>query len=121
MILAQVLSQEIDENGNIKVATEYTLTDGSKKVGHTRYDCFGFSKAKISEDIKAHCETLMRKTYNLKQNLELIKTTVNDLAYTCTSMEVTIKPAVLDKDGIEITPAEKITIDDSDPIKEIEP
>jgi hypothetical protein len=116
MISAKVLNASIDDNGNLKVATEYTLTDGSKQTGHTRYSAQNFSKDKILEDVKSQCENLMRKTWNLKQNQELVKTLVNDIAYSCESVELVTKPAVTDMRGVELTPAEKITIDDSDPI-----
>jgi hypothetical protein len=109
MISAKVLNASIDDNGNLKVATEYTLTDGSKQTGHTRYSAQNFSKDKILEDVKSQCE-------NLKQNQELVKTLVNDIAYSCESVELVTKPAVTDMRGVELTPAEKITIDDSDPI-----
>ena len=118
MISGQATAIAIDDNGNIKVTTEYTLTDGSKTIGHTRYDCFNFSLVKIEEDIKSQCENLMRKIYNLKQNQELVTTDVTPVSYTCNSVEVITKPPVYAPDGITIiTPAEKITIDDSDPIK----
>ena len=118
MISGNVKGIAIDDNGNLKVETEYTLTDGSKTIGHTRYSAQNFSKDKILEDVKSQCENLMRKTWNLKQNQELVKTIVNDVAYTCESVELVTKPAVTDIQGNVITPAEKITIDDSDPIKE---
>ena len=112
MISAKVLVSEIDQNGNIKVATEYTLTDGSKQIGHTRYSAQNFSKEKILEDVKSQCENLMRKTWNLKQNQELVKTVVNDIAFTCESVELVTKPEVKDLDGTIIQAKESITIDD---------
>lgn len=119
MISGSVKGIAIDDNGNLKVETEYTLTDGSKTTGHTRYSALNFSKDKILEDVKSQCENIMRKTWNLKQNQELVKTIVNDVAYICSSVELVTAPAVVDiKTGLEITPATKITIDDSDPIKE---
>lgn len=113
MISGNVKKIEIDENGNLKVETEYTLTDGSKKLGHTRYSALNFSKDKVLEDVKAHTETLMQKTYNLKQNQTLVNTKVDDISYQCTELEITVKPAELDKDGNVVTPAEKIIINDN--------
>ena len=114
MISGKVLSKEIDQNGNIKVHAEYTLTDGSKVQGATRYNCFNYSEANVLKDVKTHCETLMRKTYNLKQSQEIIATPfTGEIKYDCSSLEITTKPAVLDKDSNVITPAEKITIDDN--------
>lgn len=113
MISGKMIDKQIDENGNIKVTTEYTLTDGSKVQGATRYNCFNYSKAKILEDIKTHCETLMRKTYNLKQNQTIIATPFTDeIKYDCLSIEIVIKPAEYNEDGSIKTPTEKITIDD---------
>jgi hypothetical protein len=112
MISAQVLSSEIDENGNIKVKTEYILTDGSKTIGHTRYSTFNFSKDLILQDIKSQCENLIRKVYCLKQNQELVKTDLTDISYSCSEVEIVTKPEILDKDMKVVVPAEKITIDD---------
>ena len=113
MISAEVKKAELDENGNIKVETEYTLTDGSKKIGHTRYNALNFSKAAIQKDIDTHCETLMTRVYMLKRNQELVNTTVvNDLSKSISSCEIVTKPAVYDKDNVLVTPAEKLTIDD---------
>ncbi len=112
MISGKVIGKEIDQNGNIMVSTEYTLTDGSKKVGHTRYNFINFSEATVLKDVKTHCETLMRKVYALKKHQELINIAFNDIEHTCTSLEIIIKPAVKDEDGNIVTPAEKITIDD---------
>jgi hypothetical protein len=112
MISGRVVGKEIDENGNIRVATEYTLTDGTKQTGHTRYNCFGFSADAVAKDVKAHCETLMKKVYALKTNQTLIATDLSKVTYECTSVEIVTKPAVMDKDGVVVTPAEKITIDD---------
>jgi len=112
MISGKIVSKEIDQNGNIKVGVEYTLTDSSKKIGYTRYNCFNYSEAEILRDIKSHCETLMRKTYNLKQNQNIVAQALPAIEYICESVEVVSKPAVLDETGNIITPEEKITIDD---------
>jgi len=112
MISGKVKKLEIDDNGNLKVETEYTLTDGSKTIGNTRYSCMNFSKEKIAEDVKAHCETLIKKIWNLKQNQGLVTTKVDDISYQCSSVEVITKPAVLDANGNVVTPAEKLIIDD---------
>lgn len=112
MISGQCKKVELDQNGNLRVETEYTLTDGSKTTGHTRYSCQNFSKEAIAKDVKQNCETLMRKTWNLKQNQVLRETKVDDIAHQCSSVEIVSKPAVYDKDGKVVTAEEKITIDD---------
>jgi archaellum component FlaC len=112
MISGQVTGIGIDDHGNIKVTTEYTLTDGSKSIGNTRYSFENFSKAKILEDVKSQCENLMRKVYTLKANQELIKTKVDDISYECESVELTTKQAITDITGNILTPKETITIDD---------
>ena len=112
MISGQVQSCTLDDNGNIKVQTEYTLTDGSKVVGHTRYDCRNFSKAKILEDVKTQCENLMKKTYSLKQNQILKDTVVSDISYSCSSVELVVKPEIKDINGNVTQAQESITIDD---------
>ena len=115
MISGKVLSKEVDAHGNIKVYTEYTLTDNSKVQGAVRYNCFNYNEAKVLEDVKAHCETLMKKTYALKQNQTLVATPfTGEIKHDCSSMQVMTKPPVYDTDGVTIiTPAEYITIDDN--------
>jgi hypothetical protein len=112
MISGQVKKVEIDQNGNLKVETEYTLTDGSKSIGHTRYDCRNFSKTKILEDVKSQCENLMRKIYNLKQNQVLVETKVDDVSYECSSVELVVKQEIKDINGVITQVKESITIDD---------
>lgn len=112
MISASVKGIAIDDNGNLKVETEYTLTDGSKTIGHTRYSAQNFSKDKILEDVKSQCENLMRKTWNLKQNQILKDTKVDDITYSCESVELVIKPEAKDVEGTIIQAKESITIDD---------
>jgi len=122
MISGRVTGKEIDSNGNIMVTTEYTLTDNSKSIGHTRYNCFNYSDVQILADIKSQCENLMRKTYNLKQCQEIVKAELPVISYDCSSVEIVTKPPVYDTDRVTIlTPAEKLTIDDSDPIMEEKP
>ncbi len=94
MISGKVLSAMIDENGNIKVESEYTLTDGSKKIGHTRYNAFNFSTDKVLEDVKTHCETLMKRVYGLKKNPELIQTDLSSINYDCSSLDVEINGVI---------------------------
>jgi hypothetical protein len=103
---------EIDANGNLRVETEYTLTDGSKTIGHTRYSALNFSLDMIEKDIKSQCENLMRKIWNLKQNQELVKTDVTGVSYECSSVKIVTKPEMKDKDGIIIQAEESITVDD---------
>jgi hypothetical protein len=122
MISGRAISCELDENGNIKVGAEYTLTDGTKVTGFTRYDCIGFSKELLAADIKAHCETLMRKIYNLKQNQALVNTDVTDVTYSCETMETVVVPQKKDYITGEVTQEQiSITISDRDdamPIKD---
>lgn len=112
MISGKVVGTSIDDNGNIKVETEYTLTDGSKQMGRTRFNFLNFSQENILKDIKAHCETLMMKTYGLKAHQTLVEAGLPVAEYQCTSMEVIVKPEVKDAQGNVVTPAETITIDD---------
>ncbi len=112
MIQGKVLGSVLDENGNIKVGTEYTLTDGSKKIGHTRYNWLNFSKERVLADVKTHCETLMKKVYGLKRHQALIQTNLSKIAYECTQAEVITKPEIRDLQGNIITPAETLVIED---------
>ena len=112
MITGKVLGTSIDANGNIKVQTEYTLTDGSKTIGHTRYSCMNFSRDAILNDVKSQCENLMRKIYNLKQNQILKDTKVDDINYECSSVESITKPEIKDVEGNITQAKESITIDD---------
>lgn len=90
MISGKVLGVSIDDNGNIKVKTEYTLTDGTKVTGHTRYNCFNFSLERILNDIKTHCETLMRRVYALKKNPELASQNLTTIKHDCSQLTVNI-------------------------------
>ena len=112
MISGKVIGSTIDDRGNIKVKTEYTLTNGMKVIGFTRYNFLNFSKEKILKDVKTHCETLMKKTYGLKQHEELIKTQVDDITHQCTQVELIVKPAELGPEGAVTTPAKTLIIDD---------
>lgn len=96
MISGKVLSTSIDDNGNIKVKTEYTLTDGTKTTGHTRYNCFNFSQERVLADIQAHCETLMRRVYALKKNPELVTQDLTGIFYNCSSL-------IIDINGVDTT------------------
>lgn len=88
MIKGKVLSSEIDHNGNILIKTEYTLTTGAKVIGHTRYNFRNFSRWQVTKDVKAHCETLMMRTYGLKAHVELAKENITDIQHECISLEV---------------------------------
>jgi hypothetical protein len=115
MITGQAKSIELDQNGNILVTTEYTLTDGTKKIGGSRYDAIGFSLEKATKDIQQHCETLMRATYNLKQNQQtVVDIDIAGCNAVCESLEIVAVPEIKDKDGIVIQEMVKITIDDRD-------
>ena len=112
MITGQVKGIAMDDHGNLKVETEYTLTDGEKTTGYTRYNCLNFSKAKVLQDVKAQCENLMMKIYNLKQNQELARAVVTDVAYECSSFEFVIKPEIKDGLGNIVQAKESIIVDD---------
>lgn len=113
MISGRVVKKEIDSNGNIRVETEYTLTDGSKQLGHTRYTWSNFTPENVERDIKSQCDNLMSKVYALKTNQELVNSVdLSKINVEVNSVEVTTTPAVRDISGIVITPATTITIDD---------
>ena len=113
MISGQVKKVDIDQNGNIRVETEYTLTDGTKTIGHTRYNFLNYSRENIEKDIKSQCENSLRKTYALKAHQDLIKADITDIGYQCSEVEIMTKPPVYSEDGKTIiTPAETLMIDD---------
>ena len=114
MITGKVLNAQIDQHGNVKVATEYTLTDGTKIIGHTRYNFINYTREKVLEDVKTHCETLMKKVYGLKKHQELInEVNLSNAEYSCSSMELVIKPEKKDPQGNIIQVKETITINDT--------
>jgi hypothetical protein len=114
MISGQVIGKELDQNGNIKVIIEFTLTDGSKITKNLRYNFINFTEAKILEHVQRHCEQLMVKAYSLKRHTELVGTTdLSGVHYDCTSAEVITKPAEYDAAGDLISPEEKMTVDDT--------
>lgn len=113
MISGKVIGKEIDENGNIRVKTEYTLTDGSKKVGSTRYNFKNFSQEMVLKDVQAHCKTLMVKTYALKKHLELIDTVdLSDTEVNLSEVQVMMTAPEYDSDGKVTKEATYITIGD---------
>ena len=112
MISGKVKGIDIDNNGNLRVTTEYTLTDGSKRTGNVRYTPFNFSRERVLNDIKQHCETLMRRVYTIKKNQELVKTNLSDVQYDCNGAEIVLRSATIDAHGNIIVPAETIIIDD---------
>ena len=115
MISGRVIGKQIDENGNIKVQTEYTLSDGSKVIGNSRYAFHNFTKEKVLVDIKAHCESLMIKTFSLKEHQKMIKSVdLSDVVYECESVEITVKPEVKNLDGTISKPKETIIANDID-------
>lgn len=112
MISGKVIGKSIDENGNIKVESEYTLTDGSKTTGVTRYHYSMFTPEKVLEDIQAQCRNHMLKVYNLKQCQELIDEDLSQVKVDLESFEYITVHEVKDKDGVVIVPKESIIIDD---------
>ena len=112
MITGKVIGKEIDTNGNIKVNTEYVLTDGSKKIGSTRYNYLNFSQAAVEKDIKTHCETLMKRVWGLKKHQELILTDLTHTKCAVSEVEIITKPAIRDVNGNIVSPAELTMIDD---------
>jgi len=99
MISAKVKLATLDQKtNNILVATEYTLTDGSKVTGHTRYSYHNYSREKVLADIQQHCETLVANIYRVSQlerinkprrNLDLItETKIDDLTASSNSVEL---------------------------------
>lgn len=109
MITGQAKSTSIDVNGNLIVSVEYTLTDGSKISEGLHYSCFNFTKELLLKDIKQHCEALMYKIYNTKQNQVLANIDISDVNYQCSSVEFIVNRG---KDITE-TPI-TITINDTD-------
>jgi len=73
-VTAKVISYEKEVVGDrvgIKVQTEYTYPDGTKKIGTTRYNYKNFSKDQVLSDIKQHCETITK--YYINGNPEAMK------------------------------------------------
>ena len=77
---------EIDENGNIKVSTEYINSDGAVlQLGATRYS---FSVdgdiasiiEKATKDVQEHVKATMVRTYAKKRNAEELQALKNELA-----------------------------------------
>lgn len=112
MIKAKVKNSEVDENGNLKVTTEYTLTDGEKVDGFVIYPALDFSRERVLNDIKWQCENLVRKTHNLKLAQELAEEDLTDIGYECETVEYIKTPEEYDADGVKTKEAEVITISD---------
>lgn len=112
MISGKVLGCKLDQNSNILVSTEYTLTDGSKTIGHTRYNFLNFSKEKVLKDVKIHCETLLRRVYSLKAHQALVRIDLSDIKHQCLNLRIVVKAAVRDEQGNITTPAVTKVIDD---------
>jgi hypothetical protein len=86
MIRGQVKSTEIDENGNIKVITEYTNDTGDViQQGVTRYSFsvdndIASIRAKIETDVEQHCDALMKRAYARKRNADEIQNLATEIA-----------------------------------------
>ncbi len=99
---AEIISYDKDDNGNIRVWTSYYL-DGQnvesrypkmdgKFVYCTRYTVFNFIDmnddeivARIKEDIDAHAENLIVKTFEEKNNDSIIQNNLSKLVGTTTT------------------------------------
>lgn len=113
MITGKVVKKEVDENGNIKISTEYTLTDGTKRIGVTRYNFRGFNAGIVKDDIKHHCETLMKKVHGLKKHPQLLNDIdLSGATYECNELEV-ILPEIKNRDGILVQAESTIVINDN--------
>jgi hypothetical protein len=77
MITAKILSVATDENGNVKVSTEYSLDGKVVQVGNTRYSASqSLDKddiiARIDADIQQHCENLISRKFVATKNVGLV-------------------------------------------------
>lgn len=73
MILARVISVDLDENNNIKVDTEYRFNGERVQVGTTRYSLGILSntaeiKKLLNRDIQEHSMALIARTFAKNQN-----------------------------------------------------
>jgi len=109
-ISAKVLSYEKEVKGDsigVKVLTEYTYPDGTKKIGTTRYNYSTFSKDAILADIKAHCETITK--YYIEENIVAMKEKENEII----DIKITEQNNLPSKDRITALIYKTISIYDS--------
>jgi len=112
-ITGRVCCKTLDGRGNVSVKTEYTLPDGFKSIGYTRYDFRSFSRAQVLLDVKKHCETLLLRAATLQRNSALLPVKIEDISVTCTSAQLLIKQPIYDTTGRISTPAvfETVTLE----------
>jgi len=69
-ISGKVISFGKENSTTVKVVSEYTYPDGTKKLNTTRYNYRNFSTAKVQRDIQNHCETIAK--YYIQANKDII-------------------------------------------------
>ena len=75
MISAEIQAVNIDENGNVKVRTNYIRNSTVIQQGHTRYSFGALATIEeiqnlILKDIKIHCENLIKRMFVKNKNAD---------------------------------------------------
>lgn len=116
-VTAEILSYDLDDNGNIRVKTQYKidgievkspypLLDG-KYYFVTRYNIFNFVgmtdeqiKARIVEDVTTHANTLIQQTFTQKQNTDIYANHLTELTGSKVKQTNTTIILDIDSDGV---------------------
>jgi len=114
-VTAEIISQDLDDNGNIRVWTQYKIDNievksqypkiDGKFVYATRYHILNFVgmtdteiKARIQQDVETHAETLIRKTFIKKANQDILDSHLSDVVGTKVIKETTTIKVSEDKE-----------------------
>lgn len=123
-VTAEILKCDIDDNGNIRVYTQYKV-DGVDVVSRyptldgkyyfvTRYDAMNFYgmtakqiKARILKDINDHAANLIARKYVEDKNAAIVKDNLTTIVGSTASVVEAVIPVDSDKDG---TPDINLTV-----------
>ena len=110
MITAEIQSVDIDNNGNIRVTTEYKKDGTWVQTGNTRYSFGALAtqaeiETKIQEDVQQHCDNLVARNYVKNKNMadySKIATNVVGLTKQATETDITIGDTIYTVDETSV-------------------
>ena len=115
MITAKILSVKTDENGNVRVETEYSLDGVVVQVGGSRYSASqSLDKldiiAKIDADVQQHCENLISRKFVATKNVELVTdlSSIVNKTYQAETAKVTIGESELTVDSEKVVSTKEV-------------
>jgi len=136
-VTAEVVSIDKDQNGNIRVWTQYKIDGvevqsnypkiGGKSVYCSRYNAFNFLgmtdaqiKTRILADVDAHTKSLITQTYTKKANEDILTKHLKNITGSKVSNEEAVIQIDTDGDGVNDKEI-KIKTDGSSVISPVSP